>query len=217
VLSRSEPQRSEADLHIFGIPGVFKGYVPGYSAEGLATKHHFTWVVLKGHTENRAGTVRLRSADPRQPPEINFRYFADTERGQDVASVRRSSDIADPDLRAVVLAVERVREFQERTQYRLGVTSRLREVWPGPEVDTPGEIAQWVKDEAWGHHAAGTVPIGREGDPRAALDSRFRVRGVRGLRVVDASVFPRIPGTFIVLPVYMMSEKAAETILADVR
>lgn len=45
------------------------------------------------------------------------------------------------------------------------------------------------------------------------LDSKFRVRGTSGLRVVDASVFPRIPGTFLVVPVYMVSEKATDTIL----
>jgi len=49
----------------------------------------------------------------------------------------------------------------------------------------------------------------------AVLDSNFRVRGVSGLRVVDASVFPRIPGFFIVTSIYMIGEKAAEVILAD--
>jgi len=48
----------------------------------------------------------------------------------------------------------------------------------------------------------------------AVLDSKFRVRGTRGLRVVDASVFPRIPGYFVVVPIYMVSEKAADVILA---
>ena len=47
------------------------------------------------------------------------------------------------------------------------------------------------------------------------VDSEFRVRGVSGLRIVDASVFPRIPGYFIVTAVYMISEKAADVILAD--
>jgi choline dehydrogenase len=49
----------------------------------------------------------------------------------------------------------------------------------------------------------------------AVLDSNFRVRGVNGLRVVDASVFPKIPGYYIALPVYMISEKAADATLAD--
>jgi len=47
------------------------------------------------------------------------------------------------------------------------------------------------------------------------LDSDFRVRGIKGLRVVDASVFPRIPGFFIVSSIYMIGEKAADVILGD--
>ncbi|MGH9799046.1 MAG: GMC oxidoreductase, partial [Blastocatellia bacterium] len=49
--------------------------------------------------------------------------------------------------------------------------------------------------------------------PMAVLDSDFRVRGVKNLRVVDAGVFPHIPGYFIVLPIYMISEKASEVII----
>jgi choline dehydrogenase len=49
----------------------------------------------------------------------------------------------------------------------------------------------------------------------SVVDSRFRVHGVRGLRVVDASVFPRIPGIFLVSAVYMIAEKAAVSILED--
>ena len=46
-------------------------------------------------------------------------------------------------------------------------------------------------------------------------DSRFRVIGTKGLRIVDASVFPRIPGFFIVTPIYMISEKATDVIVED--
>jgi choline dehydrogenase len=205
ILMRSGPERAEADLHLFGLPGVFKGYKPGYAAEGVADKHHFTWVVLKGHTDNRGGTVELRSADPRERPAINFHYFddGDVDQGQDVN-----------DVTAVVNAVEFVRRVAAKTD-GIPLFGEFREVWPGPEVDTREEIAQWVKDEAWGHHASCSAPIGGDGDPMAVLDSRFRVRGASGLRVVDASVFPRIPGTFIVLPIYMVSEKAADVILED--
>ena len=52
--------------------------------------------------------------------------------------------------------------------------------------------------------------------PTAVLDSRFRVRGTEGLRVVDASVFPKIPGYFIVSAIYMVSEKASDVIMQDV-
>jgi len=55
----------------------------------------------------------------------------------------------------------------------------------------------------------------RAGDPEAVVDSEFRVIGTRGLRVVDASVFPRIPGFFIVTPIYMIAEKATDAILAE--
>ena len=60
-----------------------------------------------------------------------------------------------------------------------------------------------------------TCRIGGENDENAVLDSRFRVRGVKGLRIVDASVFPRIPGFFVVMPIYMIAEKAADVIVEE--
>jgi choline dehydrogenase len=57
--------------------------------------------------------------------------------------------------------------------------------------------------------------MGVAGDHMAVVDSRFRVFGTEGLRIVDASVFPRIPGLFIVVPIYIIAEKASEVILAD--
>jgi len=76
-------------------------------------------------------------------------------------------------------------------------------------------MKDFIRNEAWGHHASCTCPIGADGDPNAVLDSKFRVRGTTGLRVVDASVFPKIPGFYIAVPIYMISEKAADSILAD--
>jgi choline dehydrogenase-like flavoprotein len=65
-----------------------------------------------------------------------------------------------------------------------------------------------VRDNAWGHHASCTCPIG------TVLDGDFGVLGTRRLRVVDASAFPRIPGFFIASAVYMIAEKAADAIVA---
>jgi choline dehydrogenase len=76
---------------------------------------------------------------------------------------------------------------------------------------------QVVRDNVWGVQASCTCPIGHQDDPMAVLDANFRVRGTTGLRVVDASIFPRIPGFFIATAVYMIGEKASDAILADAR
>lgn len=65
-------------------------------------------------------------------------------------------------------------------------------VWPPAEIQPDEDLKQWARDEAWGHHASCTCPIGADDDPLAVLDGQFPVRGVDGLRVVDASVFPKI-------------------------
>jgi choline dehydrogenase len=208
LIKRSSRDVPDPDLFIFGVPGKFAGYEPGYSTDAIADKSLFTWLILKGHTKNRAGYVRLRSTDPRDTPEINFRYFddGDVDEGQDRH-----------DEAAMVAAVNFVRAIERKTRRFMfaPLFGRYDEVWPGDDVQTADEIGQWVKDEAWGHHASCTAKIGADDDPMAVLDSRFRVRGVEGLRVVDASVFPEIPGFFIVMPIYMVSEKATDVILED--
>ena len=92
-----------------------------------------------------------------------------------------------------------------------------QELLPGAQIQDRDALKQWVRDQAWGHHCSCTCKIGSDDDPMAVLDGNFRVRGAQGLRVVDSSVFPHIPGTFIVLPIYMISEKAAAVIIADAR
>ncbi len=181
------------ELYVFGAPADFRGYKPGFGPPGF-TKDRFSWLVLKGYSESRTGTVRLRTADPTQPPLINFRNFGDGGAG-------------DRDVAAVVDAVAMIRRMNARV-------SSGTEVWPGPEVRTPEQVAAWVRKEAWGHHASCTNPIGPDSDPMAVLDSRFRVRGTSNLRVVDASSFPRIPGLFIWAPVATLSEKASIDILS---
>ena len=75
-------------------------------------------------------------------------------------------------------------------------------------------LADYVRSTAWGHHASCSCAIGAL-ESGGVLDSAFRVHGTRGLRVVDASVFPRIPGFFVASAVYMVGEKAADVILRD--
>ncbi len=196
VIKKSSPQLADPDLFIFALPGRFSGYYPAYSKDVERTKNFLTWSILKAHTVNHAGSVRLQSADPRVEPEINFRYF-------DEGTPNDPSDV-----NAVVNGVQFVRTISKHN------SAIKDEVAPGPAVGSPEQIAQFVKDNAWGHHASCSNPMGKADDPNAVVDSNFRVIGTQNLRVVDASVFPRIPGFFIVTPVYMIAEKASDAILA---
>lgn len=199
IIKRSSQELPDPDLYIFGLPGSFAGYKPGYSKLFEYHRNRFTWAILKARTNN-TGEVRLASADPRDTPDINFKYFGDGVRG------------SDPDLDAVVSGVEFVRGMNKRLS-QLSIVER--EELPGPQYESPERLRQFIRDEAWGHHASCTAKIGADNDGDAVLDSRFRVRGTKGLRVVDASLFPKIPGYFIVTAVYMASEKAADVITAD--
>jgi choline dehydrogenase len=139
-------------------------------------------------------------------PKINFNYF-DTGTTTDGADTR--------DLDAVVKGLQIARKIA--ADLSLVFSANFTEVFPGTAVATEDQMRDYVKDNAWGHHASCTCPIGVDNDPMAVLDSNFNVRGVDALRVVDASVFPRIPGIFIAVPVYMISEKAADVILATAK
>jgi choline dehydrogenase len=196
MILKSDKVKQDPDLFIFALPGDFHGYFPGYSELITTRKNSLTWAIVKAHTNNTAGTVRLRSKDPLETPKVDFHYF---EEGND-----KSGD----DLASVVKAVKFVRSMNE------GNAAIAREVFPGPQVGDDG-LAKWIRDNAWGHHASCSCKIGRVDDPNAVVDGRFRVFGTKGLRIVDASVFPRIPGFFIVTPIYMISEKAADVITED--
>jgi choline dehydrogenase len=84
---------------------------------------------------------------------------------------------------------------------------------PGPACDTEEKLGEFIRSNAWGHHASCTCAIG-DAAAGGVLSSDFRVHGVERLRVVDASVFPKIPGFFIASSTYMIAEKAADAILA---
>src|SRR5262245_4853439 len=101
AIKRSAPERALPDLFCFALLSRFSGYCPGYSAVIPQSLNYLTWLVLKGHTENRAGQVSLRSADPRDPPAVNFHYFEEGDAGWEA------------DLGAVVDAVKFVRAMAE--------------------------------------------------------------------------------------------------------
>jgi choline dehydrogenase len=89
-----------------------------------------------------------------------------------------------------------------------------RVVWkPGPQYQSDEELARLAGDIATTiFHPVGTTKMGRDDDPMAVLDSRLRVRGIAGLRVVDAGAMPTITSGNTNSPTLMMAEKAAEWI-----
>ena len=199
AILKSLPERPLPDLFCFALLGLFGGYFPGYSAAEVTKPNYLTWAILKGHTQNRAGEVVLRSVDPQDTPLINFHYFDE------------GSDTAGEDLDSVVAGIRFVRQLTAKLKAQGFIAE---EEQPGEALQTNNDLRDFVRSTAWGHHASCTCAIGpREGG--GVLSSDFRVHGTEGLRVVDASVFPRIPGFFIASAVYMVAEKAADVILAS--
>jgi len=142
----------------------------------------------------------LKSADPTDTPEINLRFFKEG---------------GEQDLQSMLEAVK----FVEKVKARVPESSGLKpfhELHPCPEASCSDAVKKEnLKLQAFSHHATGTCSMGKASDPMAVVDSSFRVIGVKGLRVVDGSVFPKPPGAFPVLPTFMISRKASETILKE--
>jgi len=199
AILKSRAERPLPDLFCFALVGLFGGYFPGYSSLAVTKPNYLTWAILKAHTENCAGEVALRSADPRDTPLINFHYFEE------------GSDKAGEDLDSVVAGIRFVRRLTAKLKAEGAIAE---EEAPGEARQSDDELKEYVRCTAWGHHASCTCPIGPR-DSGGVLSGDFRVHGTQGLRIVDASVFPRIPGFFIVSAVYMIAEKAADVILAS--
>jgi choline dehydrogenase len=193
---KSRETLTEPDLHCFSLLADFRGYYKGYS-DRIKARDFLTWVVLKAYTQNQGGTVRLQSRDPKAPPKVQFHSFCE---GTGDAAL---------DLDSMVTGIRFVRKVNDAMDDLVSAEEE-----PGRQHDSDASLRDYVADNAWGHHACGTCAIG----PRqlgGVLDSQFRVHGIQGLRVVDASVFPRIPGYFLATAVYMIAEKAADVILAE--
>ncbi len=157
--------------------------------------------------QNNAGFVRIKSADPTVPPDVNIRQYEAPERGA-------------VDLGAMVDAVAWVRRNFLSLPAPFGpVTPTEPPCNAGLTAEgycsNPEEDRKFINEQTFGHHPVGTCKIGKREDRMAVLDSNFKVYGVQGLRVVDASVFPVSPGGFPVLPTFIVGQKGSDAILVD--
>ncbi|VVE13232.1 glucose-methanol-choline oxidoreductase [Pandoraea horticolens] len=144
------------------------------------------------HPESR-GEVRLTSSDPSQKARIHQNFLSTP---YDWAALRSSVRI--------------VRELAAQPSLAPYIGA---EIAPGPSSSSDAQIDAFIRKTAITvHHPAGTCRMGTNDDPMAVVDSELRVKGVRGLRVVDASVMPDLTSGNINAPVIMIAERAADMI-----
>jgi choline dehydrogenase-like flavoprotein len=135
------------------------------------------------------GTVRLRSTDPADRPVVDNNYLADPE-----------------DLRLEIAGLRLAREILRSEPLAACIKAELL---PGSDIDDEGGLAEHCRRTVktnW--HPVGTCRMGPEGDPMAVLDDRLRVRGIDGLRVIDASAMPFVPSGNTNAPTMALADRA---------
>ncbi|WP_370063332.1 GMC family oxidoreductase [Mycobacterium sp. MAA66] len=192
-LSDDSPARPEVLMH-FPVEAVADHAI----ARGVVMPERIVSIAPNVAKPSSRGRVWITSSDPAERPLIDYRYFTDQD-GHDeavlVAGIRLARRIA---------AAEPMSNWI------------VREVFPGPEAQSDEELSEALRaTHQTVYHVSGTCRMGADDDPLAVCDSRLRVHGVDGLRVVDASVFPTIPSVNPVGTIMALAEHASVLLLAD--
>ncbi|GAA4431630.1 GMC family oxidoreductase N-terminal domain-containing protein [Georgenia halophila] len=177
-------------MHYGSVPFDMHTRRQGYptSPESFALTPNIT------HARSR-GTVRLRSIDFRDKPKVDPRYFTD-EDGHDMA-----------------VAVAGIRKAREIVSQPGMDAFRGRELYPGEDVQSDEEIADYVaRTHNTVYHPAGSCRMGPADDDASPLDPQLRVKGVTGLRVVDGSVMPQLVAVNPNITTMLIGERAADLI-----
>jgi choline dehydrogenase len=190
VFMRSQPGLDRPDIQMMCLPisGAAQMWAPGLMRRPVARLS-----VRTGYLHPRSrGWVRLRSADPRDPPRILKNIFAEPG-----------------DLDAMVRALRLSRSIYAQSPLRELIA---RENLPGGDVQSDEDLRAHIRANA-GHraHPVGTCRMGT--DAEAVVDAQLRVHGIEGLRIADASIMPTITSGNTNLPAMMIGEKAADMLL----
>ncbi|AGT07987.1 choline dehydrogenase [Paracoccus aminophilus] len=187
---RSAPGVEYPDIQYHFIPLAVR-----YDGKAAAEGHGFQAHVGPMRSKSR-GTVRLKSADAAESPEIRFNYMS------------QESDWAE--FRACVRLTREIFDQSAFAEYK------GHEIQPGQNVTSDAEIDAFIREHAESaFHPCGTARMGAASDPMAVVDPELRVIGVEGLRVADSSIFPRITNGNLNAPSIMTGEKAADHILGQ--
>ena len=163
------------------------------SATGERSGVTFETVVLQPKSR---GWVRLADSDPTSMPLINPNFIGEEE-----------------DLRAAVESVRAIREVMAQESLASVIEEEMD---PGTHIQSDAEIGEWVKrvvTTMW--HPVGTCRMGQ--DARAAVDARLMVRGVDGLRVIDASIMPNITSGNTNAPTQALARHATAMLVEDLK
>jgi choline dehydrogenase len=187
---KTSPRLASPDIQIHFIP---------FSTDKMGEKLHpfsgFTASVCQLRPESR-GSLRIRSSDPTQAPEIRINYLA-----------------TETDRRAFIDGIGILRGILAAPTLKAYSTE---EVYPGAKVVREEELLEYCrKTGSTVYHPTSTCRMGN--DPLAVVDQRLKVRGIEGLRVVDASVMPDLMSGNTNAPTIMIAEKASDMILEDAR
>ncbi len=189
AFTRSSPERAWPNLEYHVQPLSLDAF-----GQPLHRFNAFTASVCNLNPSSR-GFVRIQSADPLAPPRIQARYLSTDEDRQVAAQSLR--------LTRRISAMPALARYQPR------------EVKPGVQYQSDAELARLAGDIGTTiFHPVGTCRMGRAGEPGAVVDTRLRVQGLQGLRVVDASVMPTITSGNTNAPTLMIAERAAGWIAA---
>ena len=177
-------------------PDVQYHFAPGYFIEHgfQQIKKHAYSIIPTLIRPNSRGRISLRSSNPLHAPLIHANYFADPH-----------------DSQAMVAGLRIARAIAETNAF---AKYHKRELCPGPGIKNDEEsLSGYIEKYAQTlYHPVGTCKMGPVRDKLAVVDSELRVHGVDGLRVVDASIMPIIPGGNTNAPTIMVAEKAADLI-----
>ena len=171
------------------------GYQRNYQKEDPNDGYDYATIGTLLTTPFSRGTVSISSANPADPPVIDPGYLTHPA-----------------DVELAITALRRQREFWAQMQ---NITIG-EETLPGKDVDSDEDILKFIKASlAPAPHVVGTCRMGKKDDPNSVVDSLGRVYGARGLRVVDASIFPLLPPGHIQATIYAVAEKIADAILKN--
>ncbi len=187
---KTNPRLASPDVQIHFLP---------FSTDKMGEKLHsfsgFSASVCQLRPESR-GSLRIKSADPAAPPAIRINYLA--------TEIDRTAFVEGIKILRKILAAPALKPFV------------VDEVDPGSKIASDEEILKFCRQRGTTvYHPTSTCRMGN--DPLAVVDQRLRVRGIEGLRVVDASIMPDLMSGNTNAPTIMIAEKASDMILEDAR